>query len=179
MCRYNWHRAGSVGRPFFTLHCCVLPFVLNKDCHVFYFSNKIRGSTRKLLRIEITKMPSAFKNELVVSITIILGALVFPVVSCSLAPRSAAVRRQSTDRRRRTPKTTHPAVSQSDATRRVSIIGHLTPRRSRARYQFVDGPTAGRQHVWSPAQIKCLNFAVAAQVRGSIVRHATPRLATS
>jgi len=76
VCRYNWHSAGFLGRPFRML----------KYRYIFqieYSEAILSNSTRKLSWFEITKMLIAVKNKFLVSFIIIFGPFSFSVVTVS------------------------------------------------------------------------------------------------
>jgi len=72
VCRYNYHSASSMGWPFEML----------KYWYIFqikYMEAILSNSTRKLLRLEISKMLTAFlKNNVIVLFIIIFSTLSFP-----------------------------------------------------------------------------------------------------
>jgi len=76
VCRYNWHSAGFLGRPFRML----------KYRYIFqikYSEAILSNSTRKLSWFEITKMLIAVKSKFLVSFIIIFGPFSFSVVTVS------------------------------------------------------------------------------------------------
>jgi len=75
VCRYSWHSAGSPGWPFPVLKYKCIAFQIK------YTEAILSNSTRKLLRLEISKMVLQFKrNTFIVLFTIIFGTLSYPVV---------------------------------------------------------------------------------------------------
>ena len=72
MCRYNWHSAGSLGWPFPMLQ---YKYIFQKK----YAKAILSNSTRKLLWFQITEMPIAVKNTIIMSFIIIFCKRSFPI----------------------------------------------------------------------------------------------------
>jgi len=72
VCRYNWHSAGSLGRPFpIVKYSCIF--------QIKYTEAVLSTNTRKLLWFEITKMLIAVQEKNYLPFIIIFDTLLFPM----------------------------------------------------------------------------------------------------